>query len=83
MLKRISNLPDPRHVLSKIIPSTIATANTEVMNMHSSKLKRVPYSRFHLRGANFANHKMWHRQSWGSYFMKVIYYILLVTFTKK
>ena len=22
-------------------------------------------------------------QSWGSYFMKVIYYILLVTFTKK
>ena len=24
-----------------------------------------------------------YNQSWGSYFMKVIYYILLVTFTKK
>ena len=34
MLKGISNLPDPRHVLSsKIIPSTIATANTEVVHV--------------------------------------------------
>ena len=55
--------------------------NNEVGIMLSSDVHMYAYTFYTKAYTNIHTHEQAHTQSWKSYFMKVIYYILLVTFT--